>query len=166
MTREEFNKCADAFSDDVFRFVKKTAGKGLTAEDIVQDCFEKLWIRHDNIDFQKAKPYLFTCAYNSVMDFFRRKKIVYTEVTELGQNLIQDSYRQYNGLKETLEEALKKLPADQKCVIILRDYEGYSYEEIAKITGLSLAAVKVYIFRGRVAMKKHLELAGITAENF
>jgi RNA polymerase sigma-70 factor (ECF subfamily) len=55
-----------------------------------------------------------------------------------------------------LHEALDRLPPVQKSVIMLRDYEGYSYEEIEKITGLNESQVKVYIYRGRVALKEYL----------
>ena len=51
--------------------------------------------------------------------------------------------------RELIEKAFVKISAIQKSVILLRDYEGYSYEEIADITGLNLSQVKVYIFRGR-----------------
>jgi RNA polymerase sigma-70 factor (ECF subfamily) len=48
------------------------------------------------------------------------------------------------------------LPADQKAVVLLRDFEGYSYREIAEITKLTEAQVKVYIFRARKTMKIYL----------
>jgi RNA polymerase sigma factor (sigma-70 family) len=64
--------------------------------------------------------------------------------------------RQYSDLNEILHEALDRLPPVQKSVIMLRDYEGYSYEEIEKITGLNESQVKVYIYRGRLALKEYL----------
>ena len=48
------------------------------------------------------------------------------------------------------------LPEIQRSLILLRDYEGYSYEEIGNITGLNESQVKVYIFRGRLALKNYL----------
>ena len=56
-------------------------------------------------------------------------------------------------LNEILEFALNKLPPIQKTVVLLRDYENYSYKEIAEITSLSETQVKVYIFRARNFMK-------------
>lgn len=67
----------------------------------------------------------------------------------------------YSDLKQILDEALERLPDIQKSLILLRDYEGYSYEEIGKITGLKESQVKVYIFRGRMALKNYL----VTIEN-
>jgi RNA polymerase sigma-70 factor (ECF subfamily) len=55
-----------------------------------------------------------------------------------------------------LEDAVNRLPEDQRSVIMLRDYEGYSYEEMSDITGLSESQVKVYIFRGRMFLKNYI----------
>ena len=60
-------------------------------------------------------------------------------------------------MKEILNEALEKLPKDQKSVILLRDYEGYAYDEISEITGLSESQVKVYIYRARVFLKNYIK---------
>ena len=63
---------------------------------------------------------------------------------------------EYTGLQEILNMALEKLPPVQKTVILLRDYEAYSYGEIAGITGLNESQVKVYIFRARAFMKAYI----------
>mgnify|MGYP002152686501 CR=1 FL=1 len=64
--------------------------------------------------------------------------------------------RQYSDLNEILHEALNTLPEKQKSVILLRDYEGYSYQEIGEITEMSESQVKVYIFRARKALKNYI----------
>lgn len=51
---------------------------------------------------------------------------------------------------------MEKLSDIQRSVLLLRDYEGYSYEEIGQITGLNESQVKVYIFRARMFMKNYL----------
>ena len=63
---------------------------------------------------------------------------------------------QYSDLKEILDEALQRLPELQKSLVLLRDYEGYSYDEIGRITGLNESQVKVYIFRARTTLKNYL----------
>jgi RNA polymerase sigma factor (sigma-70 family) len=62
----------------------------------------------------------------------------------------------YSDLAEILERAIQNLPDDQKAVVMLRDYEGYSYREIAEITLLSETQVKVYIYRARVYLKNYI----------
>ena len=59
-------------------------------------------------------------------------------------------------LQRVLEAGLAQLPEVQRSVVLLRDLEGYSYEEIAELTGLNLTQVKVYIYRGRTALKDYI----------
>jgi RNA polymerase sigma-70 factor (ECF subfamily) len=59
-------------------------------------------------------------------------------------------------LQEVIERAVANLPEDQKAVVMLRDYEGYSYREISEITGLNESQVKVYIYRARVYLKNYI----------
>jgi RNA polymerase sigma-70 factor (ECF subfamily) len=61
-----------------------------------------------------------------------------------------------NDLKKVLEEALSRLSETQRSLVLLKDYEGYSYDEIGKITGLSESQVKVYLHRARVQLKDYL----------
>ena len=49
-----------------------------------------------------------------------------------------------------------RLPEVQKMVLLLRDYEGYSYEEIGEMANLNESQVKVYIYRARVFLKKYI----------
>ena len=68
-----------------------------------------------------------------------------------------ESYdEQYSDLNELLHRAAERLPDIQKSVLLLRDYEGYSYDEIGEITGLNESQVKVYIYRARLHMKQYI----------
>jgi len=59
-------------------------------------------------------------------------------------------------VKQVLDQALRLLPEIQRSVILLRDYEGYSYQEIGEITRLNESQVKVYIYRARVFLKNYI----------
>ena len=59
-------------------------------------------------------------------------------------------------MKKALQDALNRLNEVQKSLVMLKDYEGYSYEEIAKITGLNEGQVKVYLHRARLALRNYL----------
>lgn len=122
--------------------------------DIVQDAFEKLWIRAEEIAFEKSKSYLFTTIYHATIDQIRRKKRIGEDV-ELDR-VSETTSTVSPDLKEILQKGLSLLPEDQKSVVLLRDYEGYSYEEIGKITGLSESQVKVYIYRARLFLKNYI----------
>jgi len=151
---QEYNQCVEAHADGVYRFVLKHIKDKDAARDIVQDSFEKMWGKIDGIDGQKAKTYLFTTAYHTLVDYTRReaKKTDFSEV-----NFNEHSHnRQYSDLKEILNRGLEQLPEVQKSVLLLRDYEGYDYAEIGNITGLSESQVKVYIFRARNFLKNYI----------
>lgn len=154
MTTAEFNKCVDLYSDGLYRFILKNIRDEDEAKDLVQDSFEKIWQKYTEINFEKAKSYFFSTAYHTMIDRIRRKKkqVNFDEV-----NPTLYSYNQQNfDIKKIVNEAVDKLPADQKMVITLRDYEGYSYSEIAEITGLNESQVKVYIYRARTFLKEYI----------
>ena len=154
MTAEEFNQCVDNYSDGVYRFILKNIRDDQAAMDIVQDAFEKMWVKFREISQARAKSYLFTTAYHRMIDHIRKEK----RMLRLDDNIEpQDHYQHhFNDLKVVLDGALQRLPEIQRSLILLRDYEGYSYEEIGDITGLNESQVKVYIFRGRLALKNYL----------
>ena len=154
MTVNEYNNCVNQYADGVFRFILKNIKDEDKAKDIVQDAFEKLWIKLSDIDAATVKSYLFTIAYNGMVDAIRREKFVGDIESVKDNNFI--TFNNYNDLKEVLHEALSKLNDIQRAVILLRDYEGYNYNEIGKITGLSESQVKVYIYRARVILKEYI----------
>ena len=124
------------------------------AQDVVQDAFEKLWLKIDKVESKKAKSYLFTIAYNKMIDIFRKEnRSSYLEDSQLESGSEDHAYY---DIKDVLDEALNKLPEIQRSVVMLRDYEGYNYKEIGEITGLNEGQVKVYIFRARKNLKNYL----------
>jgi RNA polymerase sigma-70 factor (ECF subfamily) len=60
------------------------------------------------------------------------------------------------GIRKTLDVALSRLSATSRSLVLLKDYEGYSYQEIGAITGLSESQVKVYLHRARIELKNYL----------
>lgn len=154
MTTEEFNKCVDENADSVFRFIMKSIKEAAQAEDITQAAFEKLWRKHKSVNAEKARSYLFTTAYHTMIDHFRiNKRIVHTADFDPESKISQSLY---TGAKDVINQALSKLPQQQQTVLLLRDYEGYSYDEIADISGLNIVQVKVYIYRARKSLQRYL----------
>ncbi len=155
MTLAEYNQCVDRYSDNVYRFIVKNMRDEDDARDVVQDAFEKVWIKAAEIQFEKAKSYLFTTAYRLMLERIR-KKSRHTDIDNTLRVVSGAEVKPEFDLKKVLNEALSRLPEIQRSVIMLRDYEGYSYEEIGQITGLNESQVKVYIFRARVTLKNYL----------
>nr|WP_321453931.1 RNA polymerase sigma factor [uncultured Carboxylicivirga sp.] len=154
MTVKEYNLAVDQFSDGVYRFVLKNIKDEDKAKDIVQDTFEKLWKKHAEVNFEKVKSYLFSTAYHTLIDLTRReKKQARWDEVDDNKHSISDGY---SDLNEILHQAVDRLPDIQKMVVMLRDYEGYSYKEIGELTKLTESQVKVYIFRARKYLKDYI----------
>lgn len=154
MTIAEFNKCVDEYADNLYRFILKTVKDKDIAKDIVQDTYEKLWLKVSDVESTNAKSYMFTTGYRTMIDFLRREKK--KQQWDDSMENLQVHNKHYDDLKQVLNEAVDKLPEIQRSVILLRDYEGYEYKEIGEITGLSESQVKVYIFRARQFLKNYI----------
>lgn len=153
MTESEYNQAVETCANALFRFLYKQLNVREDAENIVQDSFETLWLNREKVEFAKVKSWLFTTGYRKMIDQLRREKKM-DEMPEIikekGEAVAQPD------MKRIIDTALAKLPEIQRTVIMLRDYEGYDYEEIGKITGLNESQVKVYIFRGRQTIKNYI----------
>ncbi|MEI9908503.1 MAG: RNA polymerase sigma factor [Bacteroidota bacterium] len=154
MTEREYNECVKTYADNVYRFILKNLKHEEDARDVVQTAFEKMWRNREGIDPVKCKSYLFTVAYHQMIDHIRKVKRVQLKEEFNEEVKVQD--RPANNLKKVLEEALSRLGETQRSLVLLKDYEGYSYDEIGKITGLSESQVKVYLHRARVQLKDYL----------
>ena len=154
MTAKEYNTCVDQYADNIYRFVLKHLKNEDEAKDVVQDTFTKVWVKKDTIDVKKAKSYLFTTAHHTLIDVVRKNKPK-DDIEVLDKSHFQRPVENLD-LQEILDDALDQLPEIQKTVVLLRDYEGYGYDEIGEITGLKESQVKVYIFRARKKLKEIL----------
>lgn len=154
MTLKEYNQTVDLFSDRLFRFLVKNTRDFHFAEDIVQDSYEKLWKNVGDIEFEKARPWLFSTAYHGMVDRLRKdKKVAFAAELPSGYG---SETTHYSDVKERLNDGISRLPEIQRMVLTLRDYEGYSYREIGDLTSLSETQVKVYIYRARIFLKNFI----------
>ena len=154
MNTRKYNKVVDLHSDAVYHFILKNIKDKEIARDVVQDTFEKLWVKVDSISFEKAKSYLFTAAYHTMIDYIRKNKRI-VKIDDISE--INNSHeKSYSDIGEILNQAINKLSVNQRTVLMLRDYEGYSYNEISEITGLNESQVKFYIYRARVFLKAYI----------
>lgn len=154
MNTTEYNQCVRELSDSLYRFAWKSVGDGEMAKDMVQQAFIALWEARDKVPIEKGKSYLFTITYRRCMDVHRQRGR-----TVSAENLHENySYEQpkVHDLKKTLQTALNLLDEQSKNLVLLKDYEGYSYDEIAKVTDLNTTQVKVYLHRARKVLKNYL----------
>ena len=154
MTDREYNECVKAFSDNVYRFILKNLRHEEDARDVVQSAFEKMWKNRDEVQYDTSKSYLFTVAYNQMIDHLRKiKRVHLKESFNEGASITN---KPFNNVKKVLEKALATLNDLQRSLVLLKDYEGYSYLEIGQITSLSESQVKVYLHRARIQLKQYL----------
>lgn len=154
MTEKEYNQCVSQHADHVYRFIVKNLRHEEDARDVVQTAFEKLWRNRNEVELEKSKSYLFTIAYNCMIDHLRKVKRIYLKEEFTDEARIVN--KPIHNAKAVLEEALGRLSETQRSLVMLKDYEGYSYEEISQITGLNSSQVKVYLHRARLQLKDYL----------
>ena len=161
MTDKAYNECVDNFADGVYRFIVKNIRHTEDAQDIVQSAFEKLWVNREQVLPEKAKSYLFTVAYHQMIDHIRKSnKMPLSDEASIPHQPINQAQTE---LKALLMRAVNELNPTQKSLVLLKDYEGYSYQEIAEIMNLSDSQVKVYLHRARIILKNKLSAYAPTA---
>ena len=154
MTEKEYNQCVNLYADNVYRFILKNLGHDADAQDVVQGAFEKMWVNRQQVDNERCKSYLFTVAYHQMIDHIRKNKRI--SLREEFKEEVKITNRQQHDTKKVLQEALNKLSNIQKSLVMLKDYEGYNYQEIGEITGLNESQVKVYLHRARLILREYI----------
>ncbi len=156
MKRQEYNIAVSTHSGKLYGFALKFLRNSEDAQDVVQDVFEKLWINRKKVEAEKAKAWMFTTAHNAMINFVMKKQRMILP----GDDLIPETAKMERSVFESsqvVDRAVSILPPVQKSIILLRDLEGYTYDEIGNILELSPSQVKVYLFRARNKIKKQLK---------
>ena len=143
-------------------------------EDIAQDVFIKIYRNISKFNEQSSLyTWIYRITMNCCFDELKRDKKVtvfsnYIENDDGDEEEVQfeDPSQNVSKIieskldKEELVKAIKRLPDDQRAIIVLRDIRGFTYWEIADMLKLKLGTVKSKINRARIALKEELEKAG------
>lgn len=155
MTEREYNECVTNYSDNVYRFIYKNLRHEEDARDVVQSAFEKMWRNRLNIETARAKSYLFTIAYNQMIDHIRKMKRI-SLPESFPERPATSNAASNTERHRLLQEALGTLSETQRSLVMLKDYEGYDYKEIGIITGLNESQVRVYLHRARLQLRSYI----------
>lgn len=144
----------EKYSNDIFKYSFSLLKSSDEAKDAVQETFIKF--EQSSESFKQGcsfKTWLLIIARNYCFNRLKSKNFNSEHIDE------EQYYGSYNSsyeLKLTIEEALNKLTPEYNELFYLKEYEGYSYKEIADLTGLSLENVKIKLFRARQILRKLL----------
>ena len=167
-----YNQLVFRFKDRLLNFIYRFVNDLDLAEDLVQDTLLKLYTHKDSYrEIAKFSTWLYTIAANLARTELRKKKRRKTfSVTELSREdrefiIVSSDVDPSEDLssqnfERNIQLALAELPDDFKTIIILRDIQELSYDEISKIVNVPLGTVKSRINRGRVKLQQLLKKKG------
>lgn len=167
-TLECYEILVKRYKDPLINFVYRFVGDRDISTDIVQDAMIKFYLNKDSYkSFAKFSTWIYTIAGNLAKNELKRRKrrtifsINNTEdekTIEIEDNKIisPDRFADSEIKNEIIQKALLKVKSVYREVLVLRDIQGFSYEEIAEITDLSIGTVKSRINRGRSQLQKLL----------
>ena len=149
----------DAYERPLYTFCCKLIGNEVIAQDIFQDVWIRMFrLRGEQAQVRKFSGLLFTVARNLSLNAIRDNKTsqhmsledMPPESEQFSRTLEFDEA----DLREMMQKALQQLPFNQREAFILREYSGYSYNEIAEITGATMINVKTRAWRAKERLRK------------
>jgi len=152
------------YQNKIYSLAFRIAGNADDAFDISQEAIIKIYGNIKRFYGRSAfSTWVYTVTKNAGLDFLRKRKRIFSSEEELTDcSYLEVSYPAYGSPEESFEKKesknflislIRSLPEAQKTVLILRDIEGYSYEEIAKILKISEGTVKSRLFRARESLR-------------
>ena len=164
-----YNQIVYRYKDRMLNFINRFLNDVERSEDLVQDTLLKLYTHKDSYkEIAKFSTWLYTIAANlartELRTIKRRKTFSVTELSHDDREFIikstdagpgEENFSQ--NFEKNVQRALAELPDDFKTIIILRDIQELSYDEISKIVEVPLGTVKSRINRGRVKLQQLLK---------
>jgi len=170
-TVEAFDILVSRYKDPLANYLYRFLGDPKEVEDLLQETFMRVYRnRHSYRRIAKFSTWLYTIAGNLARSEYRKRKRrrVYSlqsvnrdeeeyEVEIPDETFAPDRHTESTFQDRYIQEALKQIPEEFREVVVLRDVQQLSYEEIAEITGLPMGTVKSRINRGRTKLQALLK---------
>ena len=167
-----YTQIVNRYKDRLFNFIYRYVYDLDKAEDLLQDTFLKLYTHKNSYrEIAKFSTWLYTIAGNlaktELRKLKRRKTYSISEVSRDNQEFViknpdADTENDANSIniERNIQNALSQLPLDFKTIIILRDIQELSYDDISRIVDIPIGTVKSRINRGRLKLQKLLTSKG------
>ena len=164
----QYKQAISQYRQRVFSFAYYSLRAREDAEDITQDVFIRLWQHWQKIDHDRMGAWLMRVAHNSVVDHLRRHKNEQQRV-DMPDTLedavaVQDPGLESEEFRRTLETAIGTLSDPHRSIVIMRDIQGLSYQEIEQALNLSQSQVKVYLHRARRQLRENRTLRALAVD--
>ncbi len=175
-----FNSLVGRWESTLYAFVRRTLGDSEDARDVCQETLVKA---HSNIqrlrDGEKFKSWIHHIALNLCRDRFRSAKgrAEMVSLDESGADELEhsgglsasnrlDADMERASAQDLLAKVLGRLPEEQRASILLREYQGFTSEEIGDIMGVPAATVRTRIYYGLRSLRRELDERGLTRGDF
>ncbi len=157
---EAFEMLVKKYQNQAINIAYSLLGSRPDSEDVAQESFIKIYRNISGFkEESRFSTWLYRIVINTAYDFLRRRKhpplsLDNDDIKHAPFVLPQETEFQSN--QELLNEALAKLPFEYRSVLILREVEGVSYQQIAEALKISIGTVESRLFRGRAMLKEFL----------
>jgi RNA polymerase sigma-70 factor (ECF subfamily) len=155
----DLRKAIEENKNRIFTLCYYYLGQSEDAEEATQDVLVRLWQNRDKLKGGEIKYWLARVTRNACMDTLRRKRKLNTVISgEKGEMIVQQtvdnhpdarSLAESSDLKEQIRCAIAKIDDPYRSLLILREIQEMSYEEITRALDMPLERVKVYLHRAR-----------------
>lgn len=152
---EAFHILYDKYQNRIYRFCLKMLGDENAARDAFQETFVKLYEKSNTFRGENFTSWLYTIARHTCYNVIRARKEFET-FDDVAHSKIETKHTDV-ALKEAIQKAINKLPESYKESFILREYEEFSYQEIAESLEIEVSLAKVRVHRARNLLRKLLQ---------
>jgi RNA polymerase sigma factor (sigma-70 family) len=152
-SKEAFTLLMERYKDHVYRYVYGMLGDSMEAEDVSQETFIKAYYSLPKLENEAAfSSWLTQIMSNICYDRYKKKKLKFSELNDQ----VYENKTEQQQLRLSLTEAIQKLSLEHREVILLKDVQGYSYDEICEMIKIPLGTVKSRINAARLRLRNEL----------
>jgi RNA polymerase sigma-70 factor (ECF subfamily) len=172
--QDSFNQLMRRWERPIFALAYRVVGREEDARDIVQETFLRAFRSLPGFKGQaKFSSWLYRIALNLCRDWIRRQRRTPVVPAPEGVDIVElaaeqgpaESIEDLVGraqLSQTVGAAMRLLPEEQRTAIILKEYHGLTFQEIADLQGCPLSTVKTRLYQGLSVLRRHLDARGVS----